>query len=183
MKINILLFLEWGVIMSRLKRIKLCVLSLKQLFTLVCILAPFATISAPSQQCHTNEVTAKIVKQRDLFNKAIENADVDAIAALLSESVILVTGSDSVLFTGKQAQLDIWQSDFDKGDERDIYLRTTQCVTLSSLGTMAMEYGQWEGIRGDNLLYSGSYSAKWRFNGASQSWLLEAEIFMTDYAK
>jgi hypothetical protein len=48
---------------------------------------------------------------------------------------------------------------------------------------MAMEYGQWKGIRGDAILYSGSYSAKWRFNGASQSWLLEAEIFMTDYVK
>lgn len=169
--------------MSRSKCIKLCLQSFKQLFILVCILASFTTVSAPSQQCHTNEVTTKIVQQRDLFNKAIKEADVDAIAAILSESVILVTGSDSVLFTGKQAQLDIWLSDFDKGDERDIYLRTTQCVTISSLGTMAMEYGQWEGIRGDNLLYSGSYSAKWRFNDASQSWLLEAETFMTDFVK
>lgn len=169
--------------MSRSKRIKQCLLSLKHLFTFFCILASFATVSAPSQQCHTNEVTAKIVQQRDLFNKAIKNADADAIAAILSESVILVTGSDSVLFTGKQAQLDIWQSDFDKGDERDIYLRTTQCLTISSLGTMAMEYGQWEGVRDDTILFSGSYSAKWRFNSASRSWLLDAEIFMTDFVK
>lgn len=157
------------------------------LIKLFCILlttlAPFMVSSAPHLSCQTNQVAKNVIQQRDLFNKAISNADLTTIASILSDSVTLVTGSNSDLFKGKQAQLDIWQSDFEKGDEREVYHRTTDCISISDLGSMAMEYGKWRGFRDQTTLYSGSYSAKWRFDDVSQSWLLEAEIFMTNYTK
>ncbi len=155
--------------------------SITQITIFVLALTSFTVPSAPNISCHTTQASTNIIQQRDLFNKAISNADLKSIASILSESVILVTGSNSEMFNGKQAQLDIWESGFKKGGDRDIYLRTTDCVSISDLGYMAIEYGQWKGVRDKTTLYSGSYSAKWRFDNASQSWLLQAEIFMTNY--
>jgi ketosteroid isomerase-like protein len=162
---------------------KIFLRSIQQSIMFVAALTSFMVSSAPNTSCHTTQAATTIMEQRDLFNTAISNADLKPIAAILSDSATLVTGSNSDLFNGKQAQLDIWESDFKRGDERDIYLRTTDCVSISDLGSMAIEYGQWKGFRDETTLYSGIYSAKWRFDDASQSWLLEAEIFMTNYIK
>jgi hypothetical protein len=157
--------------------------SIKQTIMFVLALTTFTVSSAPDTFCHATQASKHIIQQRDLFNKAISNANLKSIASILSDSVILITGSNSDLFNGKQAQLDIWGSDFKKGVERDIYIRTTDCVSISDLGFMAIEYGQWKGFRDETTLHSGIYTAKWRFDETSQSWLLEAEIFMTNYIK
>jgi ketosteroid isomerase-like protein len=162
---------------------KIFLRSIKPAIMIVAFLAAFTVSSAPNTPCHATQATTSVIQQRDLFNEAIKNGDLKSIASILSDSVLLITGSDSDLVNGKQAQLDIWESDFKMGDERDVYLRTTDCVSISDLGSMAMEYGQWKGLRNDTILYSGIYTAKWRFNDASQSWLLEAEIFMTHVIK
>jgi ketosteroid isomerase-like protein len=162
---------------------KIFLRSIKPAIMIVDFLAAFTVSSAPNTPCHATQATTSVIQQRDLFNEAIKNGDLKSIASILSDSVLLITGSDSDLVNGKQAQLDIWESDFKMGDERDVYLRTTDCVSISDLGSMAMEYGQWKGLRNDTILYSGIYTAKWRFNDASQSWLLEAEIFMTHVIK
>lgn len=162
---------------------KIYLRSIKQAIMLAAFLAAFTVSSAPNTPCHASQATTSVTQQRELFNEAIKNADLKSIASVLSDSVILVTGSGSDLLNGKQGQLDIWESGFKKGEERDVYQRTTDCVSISDLGSMAMEYGQWKGLRNDTILYSGIYTAKWRFNDASQSWLLEAEVFMTHFIK
>ena len=44
------------------------------------------------------EAAESIARQREVFNRAIETADLDRIESVLAESVVLVTGSDSVTF-------------------------------------------------------------------------------------
>jgi hypothetical protein len=118
----------------------------------VLALMSFTVSSALDTSCHSTLASTHIIQQRDLCNKAISNADLKSIASILSDSVILVSGSKSELFKGKQAQLDIWESDFKKGGERDIYHRATDCVSISDLCSMALKYGQWKGFRDETTL-------------------------------
>lgn len=122
---------------------------------------------------------ADITAARAAFNQAIAEKDIGAIRAVLAEDVLLVTGTDSIVFNRRSAQLPIWQADFE-ADERAIYERTAKCVSLSPLLPIALETGTWRGVRTDdaNDFAAGSYAAKWRkIDGA---WRLEAEIFSTE---
>lgn len=116
---------------------------------------------------------------RVAFNQAIAEKDIDAIRAVLADDVLLVTGTDSVVFDGRSEQLSIWQTDFEAA-ERAIYERTTTCVSMSPLFPIALETGTWRGVRTEdaNDFAAGSYAAKWRnIDGA---WRLEAEIYSTE---
>ncbi|MBT1451351.1 DUF4440 domain-containing protein [Glaciecola sp. XM2] len=150
---------------------------------LVVILALFTHPAFAELKCDINEASAQVMEQRERFNDAIIQSDIDTIAAILNENVTLVTGTDSELFNGKQAQLAIWQSDFDSPEPPTIYIRTPHCVVVSKLGNMAMEYGDWKGKLNGNTLFSGSYNAKWRYSALDQQWMLDAEIYMTSYLK
>lgn len=113
------------------------------------------------------------------FNRAILEKDISAITALLAPDVTLVTGTDSTLFNGRDAQVAIWMEDFE-ADERAIYRRTTNCVSVSPLLPIALETGEWRGVRTDDSqsFAKGIYSAKWR--KVKSRWLLEAEVFSTE---
>lgn len=124
----------------------------------------------------TAEIAIRL--RRAEFNRALEAADFTAIGLILSPDVVLVTGTDSAVISGRKAQLHAWKREF-AASERTIYVRTTQTVTASAIEPIAMELGHWEGRQVGALqpLASGTYSAKWRKTG--DAWLLIAEIFVT----
>jgi ketosteroid isomerase-like protein len=152
------------------------------LIALTALLAPAAAMScepAPyAAEINAAEIDA-VRAQRAAFNAAIAAEDLDTIAAVLHENVLLVTGTASEVFRGRAAQLALWQEDF-AAAERAVYLRTPDCVRVSPAFPVALESGRWRGEwQGDPARFAaGVYSAKWRqVDGA---WLLEAELFATE---
>ncbi|NML94926.1 nuclear transport factor 2 family protein [Novosphingobium olei] len=115
---------------------------------------------------------------RAAFNRALAEADLGAIGPLLARDVVLITGSDSGVVAGRQAQLIAWKREF-SARPRTVYVRTTQSVTASTIEPIALEQGIWEGtIEGQGTLVAGGvYSAKWRQTDGA--WRLIAEIFVT----
>lgn len=116
--------------------------------------------------------------RRAAFNRALADADLDAIGSLLGPQVILVTGTDSAILAGRKAQLLAWKREF-AAAVRTIYTRTTDTVTVSPVEPIALEHGRWEGIvvPGGGTTAAGIYSAKWRRIAAD--WIIEAEIYLT----
>ena len=111
------------------------------------------------------------------FNRAIADADPDAIAPLLARDAVIVMGTDSAVVTGRSAQLKIWKREFAAPD-RTIYTRVPRTVEASPVQPIALEHGLWEGITASGQpLASGSYCAKWR--EIAGSWVIEAEIYLT----
>ena len=116
--------------------------------------------------------------RRAEFNRAIAAADIAAISAILSPDVIMVTGTDSAMVSGRKAQLLAWKREF-SAKPRMVYARTTDIITASAVEPIAMEHGHWQGVLdGQNTpTASGAYAAKWR--EVRGLWLLVAEIFVT----
>ena len=152
----------------------------KMLVLIPCLFAActsFASGTRCANSGETGEIT-NILNQRQLFNQAIADQDIKVIESVLHENVILITGTDSDVFTGKQAQLALWSNDFSNPD-RAVYVRTPKCVRVSSVYPVALEYGTWRGEQPDGLRFAaGSYAAKWRMVG--ELWKLESEIFATE---
>ena len=102
----------------------------------------------------------------------------NAIASALSEDAILITGTDSDIYQGREAQVALWQSELDD-PARLICERTPQCIRPSTLYPIASEAGSWrcfaKGDEGNDV--TGQYSAKWR--QADGDWRIEAETFTT----
>lgn len=147
------------------------------LMALTALLAPAPALSCESVGDAT-EIDA-VHAQRAAFNAAIAAEDVETIAAVLHENVLLVTGTASEVFSGRAAQLALWRDDFAAG-ERAVYLRAPDCVRVSAVVPVALETGRWRGEwEGDAARFAaGTYAAKWRrVDGA---WLLEAELFATE---
>jgi ketosteroid isomerase-like protein len=117
--------------------------------------------------------------QRAAFNAAIAAEDLETIAAVLHENVLLVTGTASEVFSGPAAQLTLWREDF-AASERAVYVRTPDCVRVSAVVPVALESGRWRGEwEGDpGRFAAGAYAAKWR--RVDGGWLLEAELFATE---
>ncbi len=124
----------------------------------------------------TAEITIRL--RRAEFNRAIAAADIAAISAILSPDVLMITGTDSAIVSGRKAQLFAWKREF-SAMPRMIYTRTTDTITPSLVEPIAMEHGHWQGLAdGEGVASaSGSYAAKWRQYGGV--WLLVAEIFVT----
>lgn len=125
-----------------------------------------------------NGAALDIAEARAQFNKAIEKSDINTIRAVFTENVILITGTDSDLFIGRDAQLEIWNQDF-ADDARLVYLRTPSCILMSGIFPIAMEHGSWRGAKANDTVnhVSGEYSAKWRkVNG---QWMIEVETYLT----
>lgn len=115
--------------------------------------------------------------RRAAFNRALADADVGAIGALLTRQTVLITGTDSALLTGRQAQLLAWKREFAAMD-RTIYTRLPESIDLSAIEPIALEQGKWQGVTlSGKALASGTYAAKWRKLGAD--WMIEAEIYLT----
>lgn len=122
---------------------------------------------------------AAVRARRAAFNAAIVEKDLPAMAATMHEHIILLTGTASEVFTGRAAQLALWQEDFETPG-RAVYVRTTNCVRVSEAFPVALENGHWRGVREGSTedFAAGAYAAKWR--RVDGSWLLEAEIFSTE---
>ncbi|EED33693.1 conserved hypothetical protein [gamma proteobacterium NOR5-3] len=148
----------------------------KPLRFLVSMAAVVASVGAFSSE-QDSRCTAQVLQNaRDTFNQAIQSNDLDAMAKLLDPDVVLVTGTDSDQFIGRDRQLKLWGSDAEDPN-RLTYLRESTEVSLSPLHPIAMELGLWTGSSADGDEVGGEYSAKWRCENGH--WLLEAEIFMT----
>lgn len=119
-----------------------------------------------------------VAEARARFNEAIADGKPGPIKRILTEDVIIVTGSDSGVIAGREAQLDVWKSDF-SNPSRLIYVRTPRCIAVSEVEPIATELGTWVGKpkTPDGSEVGGDYTAKWREVGGT--WRLEAEIFTT----
>ena len=116
--------------------------------------------------------------RRAAFNRALADADLDAIGPLLTRDAILVTGTDSAILSGRKAQLLAWKREF-AAPSRTIYTRTPDTILVSPVELIALEQSRWQGISITNrqIAASGSYSAKWREIGSA--WMIEAKIYIT----
>lgn len=125
-----------------------------------------------------SEAELQVRFRRAAFNRALAEADLAAIAPLLSPDVVLVTGTDSAVIAGRKAQLAAWKREF-SASPRTIYLRTTQSIIASPVEPIVMEHGIWQGMvdRTGTVIASGTYAAKWRH--FRPEWMLVAEIFVT----
>lgn len=124
----------------------------------------------------TAEISIRL--RRATFNRALVDADLNAIGPLLAPNAILVTGTDSAIISGRKAQMMAWKREFAASD-RTIYSRTPQSIEASPIEPIALELGHWEGVTAatDRSLASGTYTAKWRKIGTD--WMIEAEIYLT----
>ena len=116
--------------------------------------------------------------RRAAFNQAIIEGDSAAIGPILARDCVMLTGTDSAVIAGRNAQVKVWQREF-ASPRRLIYVRTPESITASPVEPIALEQGRWEGREssGDAIAASGIYTAKWRELPAG--WVIEAEIFLT----
>ncbi|MBA3669568.1 MAG: hypothetical protein H0W71_05825 [Sphingomonas sp.] len=63
-----------------------------------------ADLADPSAQSAEQQIRA----QRQAFNGAIAKGDLAAITAVLGENAQIVTGRNSVVFSGRAAQIGMW---------------------------------------------------------------------------
>jgi ketosteroid isomerase-like protein len=119
--------------------------------------------------------------RRAAFNRALAEADLDAIAPLLARDAVLVAGTDSAVIAGRKAQLQAWKREF-AAAERLVYTRLPRSIEASPIEPIAMEYGDWRGATASGReTASGTYAAKWRriARDGAGDWVIEAEIFLT----
>lgn len=145
---------------------------------LATVFAPLAT----AQSCDNpgDGADAELIReQRSLFNTAIAQADIDMLDSIMHEEIVLITGTNSDIYLGREAQVNLWKKDFAQA-ERAVYLRTTHCIRVSPLLPIAMESGAWRGVFNTDAdsFAAGSYAAKWRKQDGA--WLLESEVFATE---
>lgn len=116
--------------------------------------------------------------RRAEFNRALAEQNLSAIGPLLAGNVVMVTGSDSAVISGRTAQLKAWKAEFASSSAIE-YVRSPDKVTLSAVEPIALEQGQWHGTakHAAQVIASGEYSAKWRKRDGS--WVIVAEIFVT----
>lgn len=116
--------------------------------------------------------------RRAMFNRALAEADLNAITPLLAPHVVMITGTDSGIISGRKAQLMAWKREFSApAGLRHVYARTPEKIIASPIEPIAMEHGRWTGTRDDMVEASGDYSAKWRLTDGD--WVIEAEIYLT----
>jgi hypothetical protein len=115
--------------------------------------------------------------RRAAFNRAIADGDAAAIGPILARDCVMITGTDSAVIAGRNAQVKVWTREF-AVPARLVYVRTPGVITVSPIEPIAFEQGEWRGNgTTGTFAASGIYSAKWREVGAQ--WVIEAEIFVT----
>ncbi len=148
---------------------------------LLFLLSPVASLASGKDCSNYGDPVAmeSVHVQRKAFNQAIADKDLQTIESIFDEDVLLVTGTDSDIYSGADAQLAIWKDDFTRAD-RAVYVRTPLCIRVSPVAPVALEYGTWRGERlaGADNFAAGSYAAKWR--RVDGRWRLESEIFATE---
>jgi hypothetical protein len=148
---------------------------------LLAMLNPLPTLASGQDCANEGDPAAleNIRLQRQAFNQAIAGKDLPGIEKILHQNVLLVTGTNSDIYSGAGAQLAIWRDDFTDPD-RAVYVRTPLCIRVSVVVPVALEYGSWRGERPtrEGEFAAGSYAAKWR--KVDNVWQLESEIFATE---
>ena len=126
----------------------------------------------------TTPADLPIRTRRAAFNRAIADADAQAIGPILARDCVMVTGTDSAVIAGRERQVKVWQREF-ASPGRLIYERISAAITVSPIEPIALEQGEWRGVARDTgaLAASGVYTAKWR--EIAGQWVIEAEIFVT----
>lgn len=115
---------------------------------------------------------------RAAFNAAIAGRDTAAIARLLLDDYVIVTGR-SAQARGRDAAMASWAEAM-----RDIamrYVRTPRTVRVNAAWGLAEELGDWTGrlaAPDGAVRASGVYAAKWQ-RATTGAWRLQAEIFTT----
>ncbi len=148
------------------------------LATSIICFAPPLHAGPDAANCGADPDVEAITAQRQRFNTAIRQADVETISEVLADGVVLITGTGSEVFLGHDAQLELWSQDFES-DQRLVYVRTPTCIDVSPSFPIALEQGRWRGVSAGNAteFARGLYSAKWRtIDGA---WRVEVETYMT----
>ncbi|MCJ2186595.1 YybH family protein [Novosphingobium beihaiensis] len=127
---------------------------------------------------HQSAAEIAIRTRRAAFNRAIADGDVAAISPLLGRDVVMVTGSDSAIVSGRNAQLKAWRREF-ASPARVVYTRTPVSVAVSRVEPVALEQGHWKGLEASSgrAMAAGDYSAKWR--EVLGEWVIVAEIYAT----
>lgn len=133
-----------------------------------------AVFAAPSSSADEAAIRA----QRAAFNAAIARGDLAAIGSVLADNAQIVTGADSLVYSGRAGELRLWSEDL-AAPSRGIYVRTPDRIELSPVAPMAMESGHWRGVdtKSAGDWSSGTYFAKWRRTAGK--WLIESETYMT----
>lgn len=117
------------------------------------------------------------LRRADL-NRALADADLAGIGAILAPQALLVTGTDSALLSGRKAQLQAWKREFAApAAMRNLYVRTPDSVLISAVEPIATERGLWTCTVAGTVTAAGTYAAKWRKLGGA--WAIEAELFTT----
>ncbi|MBO9581522.1 MAG: nuclear transport factor 2 family protein [Sphingobium sp.] len=116
--------------------------------------------------------------RRAAFNRAIADGDTAAIGPILARDCVMVTGTDSAVIAGRNAQVMVWRREF-ASPHRLVYERVPATIIASPVEPIALEQGEWRGVEkgADTPTASGIYTAKWREVGGQ--WVIEAEIFIT----
>ena len=116
--------------------------------------------------------------RRAAFNRAIADGDATAIGPILARDCVMVTGTDSAVIAGRNAQVKVWQREF-ASVKRLVYERLPVSIIVSEVEPIALEQGEWRGTEkgADAPTASGVYTAKWREVGGQC--VIEAEIFVT----
>lgn len=135
-------------------------------------------LAAAVKACPMSNSSENAIRwRRAAFNRALAEADLKAIGPLLASDVIMVTGTDSGVISGRKAQLAAWQAEF-SALARIFYTRTPDTIIISPVEPIAMEHGHWQGVdAAGGHVASGQYSAKWRKQASH--WVIEAEIYLT----
>lgn len=164
--------------MSSPTQLKLQRTLISVVITLTACLALRAADASDCPSSGDSGEVAAISAERLAFNRAIAANYPERIAVVLHANAILVTGTNSEVYVGRDAQLATWRGDFESPD-RALYVRTTTCVRVSATAPVALEVGSWRGQRESAADFAaGSYAAKWRrVDGA---WKVEAEIYVTE---
>jgi hypothetical protein len=82
--------------------------------------------------------------RRDAFNRALAEADLQAIGPILAPNAILVAGTDSEVISGRKAQIMAWECEFAAPD-RIIYTRIADTILASGVKPIALEQRRWQG--------------------------------------
>ena len=142
------------------------------------MIATALLVAAAAQWPGAATADRQIRAQRAAFNRAIASGDLDAMGAVLADKAQIVTGLDSLVYSGRSGELRLWKEDL-AAPSRGIYVRTPERITLSPIAPMAMETGRYKGvdIKSAKDWSAGVYFAKWRRFGST--WKIESETYMT----
>lgn len=166
---------------------------MRRLLMLCLAAAPLATPLAPlaaqastppstrTATSATDDADARAIRaRRESSNRAIERHDSAGFAAILADSVVVMT-SASARFLGRAMYVNAMLSQY-RALPDVVYRRTPSAVRVFAPWRMASEEGRWVGSWTEpdgKVSIGGRYFAKWReIDGV---WLVESETYVPEH--